>query len=152
MWLWITILVLAVLFVILVMVLSKSSRSTAAKIETLHNVPIEPSALAAIYASIGSDKRILAIKQVREATGLGLAEAKELTAAIAAGHKPPAPGLPMAEARPADAISVGKSTPDLSQRVRVLRNEGRMADAIRLVGDETGMDAMDAERFIQSLD
>ncbi|GAA1678277.1 ribosomal protein L7/L12 [Fodinicola feengrottensis] len=118
---------------------SKSSRSARPPARELQDLPIDSAALTAIYASLGANKRVLAIKQLRQATGLGLADAKYLTEAIAAGHRPPERGIGLAQ-------------PSLADRARGLRRQGREADAIRLVRDETGMGDPEAAKFVRSLD
>ena len=81
-----------------------------------------------------ADNKILAIKRIRELTGMGLLEAKNLSEAIEAGRWAPAPDGSLAD------------------RVRELVAEDRVADAVRMVAQETGMTEDEASRFIGSLD
>lgn len=157
MWTWI--LTGAVIFVVIValaVALSRNGRSARGTTPglALHEVPIDPARLSDIYASLGADRKILAIKQLREATGLGLADAKKLTEAIAAGHQPPTTGRPAfpRDSYPTDSVSMARSDGNLSQRARVLRNQGQLMDAIHLVSAETGMGTAEAEKFVQALD
>jgi large subunit ribosomal protein L7/L12 len=88
-----------------------------------------------------ADQRIQAIKLLREATGLGLLDAKNAVDAIAAGRALPTPDAPRATA----------SRPDLADRARSLANAGRQDEAVRLVATETGMSAPEAETFVRAL-
>ena len=113
------------------------------------------------------DRKIQAIKALRESTGLGLADAKRLTDAIQLGHRPPPAGFPSADVRSADVRSAdvpsaedsdppgkGQPTgpgPDLADRARDLCAKGHDTEAIRLVCDETGMGILDAQKFVRAL-
>lgn len=85
-------------------------------------------------ALIRANRKIQAIKGIRERTGLGLAEAKNLADAIEEGRWAPAP------------------TGSLADRVRELLAQDRVADAVVLAARETGMTQDEASRFIGSLD
>lgn len=87
-----------------------------------------------VLSLIRADRKIQGIKVVRERTGLGLAEAKNLADAIDEGRWAPAP------------------TGSLADRVRELLDQDRVADAVLVVSQETGMTEDEASRFIGSLD
>ncbi|MEU7901009.1 ribosomal protein L7/L12 [Nonomuraea sp. NPDC049152] len=92
---------------------------------------------------IAGGRQIQAIKLLRQHTGLGLKQAKDVVDAIAAGHGHPMfAGLrrPPAGARP-----------DLATRVRELKSAGRTEQAVHLVIGETGMGQSEAEAFVQAL-
>jgi hypothetical protein len=72
-------------------------------------------------------KTVHAVKLIRDETGLGLKEAKDL----------------------ADALRAGPV--DLASRARELKAAGRTEQAIFLVRGETGMDQRDAEAFVATL-
>lgn len=84
-----------------------------------------------------SGRKINAIKNVREYTGLGLAEAKFLVDAIDEGRWAP-------------TATAGDHS--LADRVRELLAQDRVADAVVTVARETGMTQDEASRFIGSLD
>ncbi len=86
-------------------------------------------------------KKIHAIKLVREETGLGLKEAKDVVDALEAGRPVPVdvPGEPSARRL------------DLASRVRQLKADGRTEQAIFLVRGETGMTQDEAETFVDAL-
>ncbi|MFC4564233.1 hypothetical protein ACFO4E_20420 [Nocardiopsis mangrovi] len=86
-------------------------------------------------------KQIQAIKGIREETGMGLKEAKELADALRDGR--PLPASAGRFAAPAHS--------DLAARVRDLRAQGREDDAIRVVVTETGMSTAEAAGFLDSL-
>lgn len=98
---------------------------------------LDQAAYQEVLDLVRANRKINAIKSVREHTGLGLAEAKFLVDAIAAGRWAPAP--------PAHDQS-------LADRVRDLLAQDRVADAVMLVARETGMTQDEASRFIGSLD
>ncbi|PSK95891.1 ribosomal L7/L12-like protein [Murinocardiopsis flavida] len=97
--------------------------------------PLTEEAIDEARLLIAEDKPIQAIKAIREHTGMGLVEAKSVADAIAEGR--PVPGAPVA---------------NLADRARELRDQDRIADAVRLVATETGMTEDEAARFIGSLD
>ncbi|MBX6169767.1 MAG: ribosomal protein L7/L12 [Thermobispora bispora] len=84
------------------------------------------------------NKKVEAVKLVREQTGLGLKEAKGLADALASGQPLPMPPDP--------------ARPDLASRVRGLKAAGRSEQAVFLVRGETGMSQSEAERFVDAID
>jgi hypothetical protein len=86
---------------------------------------------------LGQHKKIMAVKLVREETGLGLKAAIDYCDAVAAGRVP----------RGAAALNGSLAT-----RVRLLLDADDFDSAIRLVCRETGMNPREAERFIDALD
>ncbi|WP_202805645.1 ribosomal protein L7/L12 [Actinopolymorpha alba] len=116
--------------------------------------PVDPMVVSTVLALLGQRKKIQAVKELRDATGLGLADAKALVEAIEAGHRPPAVVLR------GEAVDVTPAAPrpqpettrsDLAVRALALRSQGREVDAIRLVCDETGMGILDAQKFVRAL-
>ncbi|MDA0566739.1 hypothetical protein LG943_20845 [Streptomonospora sp. S1-112] len=99
-------------------------------------------------ALIRQNKQIPAIKLIREETGYDLRSAKEVSDALAQGRTIPTLPEPGAGPVPASA-SVGGS---LAERARDLRDQDRVADAVRLVAGETGMSEAEATRFVTGLD
>ncbi|MEU8171659.1 ribosomal protein L7/L12 [Microbispora hainanensis] len=84
------------------------------------------------------NKKIEAIKLIREQTGLGLKEAKDLAETLAAGRPLP--------------VAPDHAQPDLASRVRELKAAGRGEQAVFLVRGETGMGQAEAERFVDAID
>lgn len=85
-----------------------------------------------VRAYIYEGKKILAIKELRGITGLGLKEAKDWVDAMAMGHPGPAGSL--------------------AQRARTLKAAGDVPGAVALVRGETGMSDVEAEHFVALLD
>jgi large subunit ribosomal protein L7/L12 len=110
--------------------------------------PVSAQLQARVRELTGAGQRIQAVKELREATGLSLLDAKNAVDAIAAGASLPV--APPAESASAGSAS-GDPRGDLAYRARSLAGAGREADAVRLVADETGMSAPEAEAFVRAL-
>jgi hypothetical protein len=98
---------------------------------------------ARVRTLLGQHRAIHAIREVREATGLGLKEAKDVVDALRSGPLP-YPNAP--------GPYEGGARGSLAERVRPLRDGGDLADAVALVWAETGMTQREAERFVSLLD
>jgi ribosomal protein L7/L12 len=92
-----------------------------------------------INAEIASGNKITAIKLYREATGVGLAEAKEAVELIAAGKPPPSGAAPSLAA-------------DAMQEVSALIAAGRKIDAIKAYRKAVGVDLKDAKDTVEALE
>jgi len=92
-----------------------------------------------IKAAIGAGNKIAAIKLYRDATGAGLAEAKDAIELIAAG-KPPPSGA--AATQPTDAM----------QEVSALLAAGRKIEAIRVYRTATGVGLKEAKDAVDALE
>ena len=92
-----------------------------------------------IKAEIASGKKITAIKLYREATGVGLAEAKQAVELIAAGKPPPSGAAP-------------SLTVDAMQEVSALITAGRKIDAIKVYRKAVGVDLKDAKDAVDALE
>ncbi|GAA4190578.1 ribosomal protein L7/L12 [Microbispora amethystogenes] len=99
--------------------------------------PVSAALLQRVRELYAENKKIEAIKLIREETGLGLKEAKDLADGIGAGRP-----LPVATARHGY---------DLAARARELKEAGRVEQAVFLVRGETGMSQSEAERFVDAL-
>ncbi len=125
------------------------------------NQPVDPMVVAVVVALLGQNKKIKAVKELRDATRLDLADAKALVEAIAAGHRPPTVVLrgdavdvtPSPATPEADKTDEARdsSPADLAARARSLRSQGLEIEAVSLVRAETGMDLADAQRFVRAL-
>jgi ribosomal protein L7/L12 len=112
--------------------------------------PIDPMVAAAVMALLSRNKKLQAIKELMDATGLRLPDAKALVEAMQRGHRPPAVVIR------GDAVDVTPAPPqpqrlDLADRVRALRDQGREIEAIKLVRAETGMGLTEARTFVRTL-
>ncbi|MCO6008750.1 ribosomal protein L7/L12 [Actinoallomurus purpureus] len=130
-----------VLFVLLVTVVVNVVRRSGAA------APMPPMAVPAalqtrVRVLLGEGKPVTAIKEVREATGLGLKEAKQIVDALRSGPLPePGPYVPGGPGGPGS----------VAERARQIRDTGDFAGAVALVRAETGMAPLDAERFVATL-
>ncbi|GAA2367826.1 hypothetical protein GCM10010404_22870 [Nonomuraea africana] len=100
-----------------------------------------------LQALVDQGKPILAIKILREHTGLSLKDAKTAVDGMRAGHRlidhPAMARLPQPQPR--------AHQPDLATRVRRLKADGRAEQAVHLVIGETGMSQSEAQTFVQAL-
>jgi ribosomal L7/L12-like protein len=88
----------------------------------------------AVRAALAARGPITAIKDLRERTGLGLKDAKELVEAIQDGRYAQPTG------------------PDLASRARQLKANGEWHAASAAVMAETGMTRGEADRFVEALE
>jgi len=102
------------------------------------DTPSLETVLADIKAQIAAHNKIAAIKLYRDATGAGLAEAKDAVELIAAG-KPPPSGA--AATLPADAM----------QDVSSLVAAGKMIEAIKAYRTATGVGLKEAKDAVDAL-
>jgi large subunit ribosomal protein L7/L12 len=110
---------------------------------TTRPAPVPAELQARVRTLLRQHSAIHAIREVREATGLGLREAGDVVEALRGRPSPPehAPG-------PYEGGARGS----LADRARRLRDGGDLADAVALVCAETGMTQREAERFVSALD
>jgi hypothetical protein len=151
--------IVIVLVGVILGVIRQRRRTPAGDVLTM---PLDPGKLERVVALLDRGRKIQAVKELRSGTSMGLAEAKTLTEAIQSGHRPPAP-VTRTEEVGADEPSAsattpqpnrpesGRSEPDLAERARTLRAEGREIMAVRMVCDETGMNILDAQKFVRAL-
>jgi ribosomal protein L7/L12 len=100
-----------------------------------------PADVAAEVARLGRDGQMInAIKLLRDHTGLGLKEAKELAEAIT--HGGPAPPLP-----PAPSMTSGAGDDEVERLLRA----GRKIQAIKAYRDRTGLGLKEAKDQVEAL-
>jgi ribosomal protein L7/L12 len=92
-----------------------------------------------IKVEIAAGNKITAIKLYRDATGAGLAEAKEAVELIAAGKPPPSGAAPSASA-------------DAMQEVSALLAAGRKIEAIRVYRTAAGVDLKAAKEAVDAFE
>ncbi|MEV0974283.1 ribosomal protein L7/L12 [Microtetraspora glauca] len=133
------VLVVAVLVVVVVLAARAGARPSAQLAWRTPGMmpPISLDLQDRVRELCAEDKKIHAIKLVREETGLGLKEAKTVVDALEAGR--PVPG------------ERAGGHGDLASRVRELKAAGRTEQAIFLVRGETGMGQDEAEIFVNAL-
>jgi ribosomal protein L7/L12 len=92
-----------------------------------------------IKAAVAAGDKIQAIKLYRDATGVGLAEAKEAVELIAAGKPPPSGAAPSLSA-------------DAMREVSALLMAGKKIEAIKLYRNTAGVDLKDAKDAVDALE
>ncbi|WP_440071946.1 ribosomal protein L7/L12 [Streptosporangium sp. OZ121] len=128
--------------------------------------PLTPPTAQGLYETVTGltrqGRKIQAIKELRQYTGLGLKESKAIVDAVAAGHdmwshplmggfRPARPMVPPGAGAAGAAGAAAVTGPDLATRVRELKAAGRAEQAIYLVRGETGMGEHEAELFVDAL-
>ncbi len=118
---------------------------------------LAPDVEAEVRGLIASNKKIQAVKVVREHTGFGLKDAKDLVDAIAAGRIAAPSGYPAPSAYgepsgyPAPSGYPEPAASSLSDQVRAFEAAEDHASAVALVCAKTGMSPAEAESFIRTL-
>ena len=92
-----------------------------------------------IKAELAAGNKITAITLYRDATGVGLAEAKQAVELIAAGKPPPSGAVPTLSA-------------DAMQEVSALVIAGKKIEAIKAYRKEAGVDLKDAKDAVDALE
>lgn len=101
----------------------------------------------AVLASLAQGRTIDAIKQLREAHGLSLNEAKDIVDA----HLRPAAASPSTTAR-ATGFSASTSTGSVPDTVQHALAQGNKIEAIRMLRDHAGIGLKEAKDRVDALD
>jgi ribosomal protein L7/L12 len=113
-------------------------------------VRLEPAAEAELRGLIAAGQKIVAIKRVRELTGMGLKEAKEYVESLpAGGARSAGPDDVYASAGPGDAGGRAVA-PATDPEVRALLAGGNKIAAIKRVRELTGMGLKEAKDYVES--
>ena len=138
-WFWIAIVIAAALAAILVSRLGARSKVDPTQ------VSIDAAVAAQVKQLYAGGDKLQAVKTLRAATGLGLADAVRIADKLGAAEKrPTAPAI----AAGVEQAGIG---PDHRDELRSLVAAGRSVEAIRLVRELTGMPRKDAEDFLHRL-
>lgn len=109
--------------------------------------------LVEVQALLGSGKKIAAIKRLRELTGMGLAEAKNMVDAMEAGV--PAHELKPRDPRPrssADAAARVRALPaKTAEEARRLVEQRKLVYAIKVIREGTGMGLREAKETAEAM-
>ncbi|HEY3682623.1 MAG TPA: ribosomal protein L7/L12 [Streptosporangiaceae bacterium] len=113
------------------------------------------SGLTDVQALLASGKKIAAIKRLREQTGMGLAEAKDVVDAMAAGR--PAPGPEQMRRRTiagaADrAQQIRRMSPATRARAEAFIADRKLIHAIKAIREDTGMGLRDAKETAEAME
>ncbi|MGW0434986.1 ribosomal protein L7/L12 [Micromonospora sp. NPDC003197] len=105
-----------------------------------------------VEALLRADKKIPAVKLVRERTGLSLRDAKEAVDAIERGGAQAMPGLgklPFTPASPGSSLS--DVPPTVLDQVRALALQGRKIEAIKVLRQHTRLGLKEAKEAVERL-
>ena len=137
-WFWILVVVAAVLVVIVML----GRRAASSRIDPTQ-VSIDPALAAQVRELYAKGDKLPAVKALRAATGLGLADAIRIADKLGAGAQPTKPAI----AKSLQA-NIG---PDHEQELQSLVAAGQQIQAIKLVRELTGMGLQDAKNYIDRL-
>jgi hypothetical protein len=116
------------------------SRRSSAPVEP--HRPLTPADVDEVRFLLTTGKVVYAVKVVRDRTGMGLKEAKDVVDAVRKGRYVP-PTAPATASKPGTSLAV---------RARALKAGGDWHTATALVMVETGMTESEAGRFIAALE
>ena len=138
--------IVAVIIAVVLAVAAANRRGTSAAVVMPAGPMTPPELTGHLRDLVAQDKKIHAIKLLRERTGMGLKDAKYAVEALAAGYPVRHPALMTPPTPPA-----AQPQADLATRVRHLKESGQTERAVFLVRGETGMNHDEATLFVNSL-
>ena len=139
-WYWLVVLVvLAVIGFVMV-----SRRNLRSRVDPT-DITITPELAREVQDLYRQNKKLDAVKALRSATGLGLADAVRIADKLGAA------GKPAATAGPAGAATAGTIGPDHQDEIRSLVAAGQQIQAIKKVRELTGMGLKDAKDYVDGL-
>lgn len=144
-WFWIVVIVGAIL-VALVIVGTRSARSRVDPTQ----VSIDAALATKVRDLYAKGDKMRAVKELREATGLGLADAVRIADKLGGAGKPKTAGPSMVKATTGSvAADIG---PDNEAAIRSMLGEGNKIAAIKRVRELTGMGLKEAKDYVEALD
>jgi ribosomal protein L7/L12 len=139
-WYWlVVVVVLAVIGFVMV-----SRRTVRSRVDPT-DITITPELAREVRDLYMKNKKLEAVKALREATGLGLADAVRIADKLGATGKPAATANP---AVTSTAMAIG---PDHQDEIRSLVAAGQQIQAIKKVRELTGMGLKDAKDYVDKL-
>ncbi len=132
---------------IILWITSRRQRESALdqmRTRTLAAAAPAPTTLAQVRALMARGEKIEAIKVLREATGMGLADAKATVETLDAADVPDAPEQ--------SAPSPAQLPAELAATVRGLLQRGDKIEAIKLVRERMKLDLKDAKELVDTLE
>jgi ribosomal protein L7/L12 len=106
--------------------------------------PVSDDLAEAVRVLVTQNKKIEAVKLVRERSGLGLKEAKDWVDALETGQPIALAAVPTAAPAPLDTL-------ELESAARVLVSQGKKIQAVKLVRDHTGLGLKEAKDWVERL-
>lgn len=143
-WFWVVVSIAAALVAFVII----GRRSARARVDPTQ-VSIDAALAGQVRERYAGGDKLGAVKMLREATGLGLADAVRIADKLGASAKPAAKTGPSLQKRPAATTS--SLGPDNESAVRELLADGNKIAAINLVRTVTGLGLKDAEDFVERM-
>lgn len=143
-WFWIVVIVAAALVALVIV----NVRATRSRVDPTQ-LSIDAALAAQVRKLYAEGDRLQAVKALRAATGLGLADAVRIVDKMGARAKPAKPtGTSLDNGSGAVAAGIG---PDHTDEVRSLVAAGRQSEAVTLVQRLTGMGLQDAKDYVERM-
>jgi ribosomal protein L7/L12 len=136
---------LIVAWIVLRMARQSAPSATARRSAPLPSVP--PDVVDEAVRILREGNKIAAIKHVRERTGLGLKEAKDVVEAAERGERQRIPATPAAAADGASGANGALRDDEL----RALVADGQKIEAIKRVREHTGWGLAEAKDYVEGL-
>ena len=143
-WFWVVVIVAAAL-VALVIVGRRSARSRVDPTQ----VSIDPALAARVRALYAKGDKVQAVKDLRAATGLGVADAIRIADKLGATDKSAKEGPSLTKGS-TDTIAAGIG-PDHDAEIRALVKGGNQIAAIKMVHELTGMSLKEAKKHVEAI-
>lgn len=141
-WFWFVVIVAAALIALVIL----AGRGARSRVDPTQ-VSIDPALAGKVKALYAKGDKLQAVKELRAATGLGLADAVRIADKLG-GAKPAAAGRVPAGDDAAVAAGIG---PDHQDELRSLIAAGQTVQAIKRVRELTGMGLADAKDYVEKL-
>ncbi len=136
---------LILVWIVLRLARQSASSPTSHRPAPLPSVP--PDVVDEALRILRDGNKIAAIKHVRERTGLGLKEAKDVVEAAERGERQRIPAAPAATPAAADASDGALHDDEL----RALLADGQKIEAIKRVREHTGWGLAEAKDYVEGL-
>lgn len=143
-WFWLVVLVGAALIAFIVV----GARRSRSRVDPTQ-VTIDPALAGRIRTLTAKGDKLKAVKELREATGLGLGDAVRIVEKMAESGKQRA-GQKPADDRGGDRV-LAAIGPDHIDELRALVGSGQQIQAIKIVRELTGMGLKEAKEFVDAL-
>ena len=143
-WYWVVVIVAAAV-VALVIVGRRSARSRVDPTQ----VSIDPALAAKVRTLYAKGDKVQAVKDLRAATGLGVADAIRIADKLGATDKP-APKGPSLTKSSTDPVAAGIG-PDHDAEIREMVKAGNQIGAIKRVHELTGVSLKEAKKHVETI-
>ena len=146
-WFWVVVIVAAAV-VALVIVGRRSARSRVDPTQ----VSIDPALAAKVRALYAKGDKVQAVKDLRAATGLGVADAIRIADKLGATDKSSPAGLSLTKDSTSSTSTVAVGIgPDHDAEIREMVKAGNQIGAIKRVHELTGMSLKEAKKHVETI-